>query len=100
MSGLVVDPRRPHASEKSERDSEGRVVNIIRPTSASVIVLEEFKPRFDATFAPLLRGVIRNRMRRFVLEPMRQAAEQERPRRKARWRRAEVHPERPRVRRR
>src|SRR5262245_3113861 len=83
--------------------TEGRVVNIIRPMSASVIALEEFKPRFDATFvnrfesapegtryvldaeirfhmpyalvAPLLRGVVRNRMRRFVLEPMRCAAE-------------------------
>ena len=97
--------------EVDHRD-EGRVVNIIRPMSASVIVLEEFKPRFDATFvnrfesvpqgtryvldaeirfhmpyalvAPLLQGVVRSRMRRFVLEPMRADAERERPRRKLR----------------
>jgi hypothetical protein len=108
--------------------AEGRVVNVIRPMSASVIVLDEFKPRFDATFvnrferaeqgtryvldaeirfrmpyaliAPLLRGTVRSRMRRFVLEPMRLAAERERPRRKGRPTRAEARPERPRVRRR
>jgi hypothetical protein len=88
--------------------AEGRVVNIIRPMSASVIALEEFKPHFDATFvnrfervphgtryvldaeirfhmpyalvAPLLRGVVRHRIRQFVLEPMRVIAERERPR--------------------
>ena len=88
--------------------TEGRVVNIIRPMSASVIVLEEFKRRYDATFvnrfesvpqgtryvldaevrfhmpyalvAPLLRGVVRQRMRQYVLEPMRVIAEQESPR--------------------
>jgi hypothetical protein len=108
--------------------SEGRVVNIIRPISSTVIALDEFKPRFDATFvnrfepagdgtryvldaeihfrvpyaliAPLLRGIIRRRMRRFVLEPMRDAAEPERPRRKHSPRRAKARPERPRVRRR
>ena len=97
--------------EVDHRD-EGPVVNIIRPMSASVIVLEEFKPRFDATFvnrfesvpqgtryvldaeirfplpyalvAPLLQGVVRNRVRRFVLEPMRAEAERERPRRRIR----------------
>jgi len=90
----------------------GRVVNIIRPMSASVIALEEFKPRYDATFvnrfesvpqgtryvldaeirfhmpyalvAPLLQGIVRDRMRRFVLEPMRDEAERERPRLKIR----------------
>jgi hypothetical protein len=92
--------------------TEGRVVNIIRPMSASVIALEEFKPRYDATFvnrfesvpqgtryvldaeirfhmpyaliAPLLSGIVRQRMRRYVLEPMRDEAERERPRRKVR----------------
>ncbi len=88
--------------------AEGRVVNIIRPMSASVIALEEFKRRYDATFvnrfesvlegtryildaeirfrmpyalvAPLLRGVVRRRLQQYVLEPMRVIAEQERPR--------------------
>jgi hypothetical protein len=88
--------------------AQGGVVNIIRPMSASVIALEEFKPRYDATFvnrfegvpqgtryvldaeirfrmpyalvARLLRGVVRRRMRQYVLEPMRVIAEQERPR--------------------
>ena len=108
--------------------AEGRVVNIIRPISSTVIALDEFKPRFDATFvnrfepavdgtryvldaeirfrlpfaliAPLVRWIVRRRMRRFVLEPMRDAAEPERPRRKSRPRRAEARPKRPRVRRR
>lgn len=85
--------------------TEGRVLNIIHQMSASVIVLEEFKPRYDATFvnrfervaegtryvldaeirfhmpyallAPLLHGMVRDRICRFVLEPMRRAAEQE-----------------------
>lgn len=106
--------------------AEGRVVNIIRPMSPTVIVLEELKPRFNATFvnrferaeqgtryvldadirfrlpyaliAPLLRGLVRRRMRRFVLEPMRLAAERERPRRRSRPPRAAARPERPRVR--
>ena len=88
--------------------TEGRVVNIIRPMSASVIALEEFKARYDATFvnrferaeqgtryildaeirfhmpyalvAPLLQGVVRHRLRQYVLEPMRINAERERPR--------------------
>ena len=92
--------------------ADGRVVNIIRPMSASVIALEEFKPRYDATFvnrfesvpqgtryvldaevrfhmpyalvAPLLQGIVRHRMRQYVLEPMRDEVERERPRRKVR----------------
>jgi hypothetical protein len=88
--------------------AEGRVVNIIRPMSSTVIALEEFKSRYDATFvnrfekvtqgtryvldaeirfrlpyalvAPLLRGVVRHRLRQNVLEPMRVIAEAERPR--------------------
>ena len=83
--------------------TEGAVVNIIRPLSPTVIELEEFKPRFDATFVnrferagngaryvldadvrlhmpfallgPLITPIVRRRMRRFVLEPMRSAAE-------------------------
>jgi hypothetical protein len=108
--------------------AEGRVANIIRPISPTVIALDEFKPRFDATFvnrfeaagdatryvldaeirfrmpfaliAPLVRWIVRRRMRRFVLEPMRDAAEPERPRRKSRPRQAQARPERPRLRRR
>lgn len=83
--------------------TEGRVVNIIRPESPTVIALDELKPRFAATFvnrfdaspagtqytvdadvrfrgayallAPLLHGIVRQRIRQFVLEPMRLAAE-------------------------
>lgn len=108
--------------------TEGRVLNIIRQMSASVIALEEFKPRYDATFvnrfervaegthyvldaeirfhmpyallAPLLRGLVRDRIRRFVLDPMRRAAEQEPQRLTSQRPRSEAPPERPRVRRR
>ena len=83
--------------------TEGLVVNVIRPESPTVIVLDELKPRFGATFinrfdaspagtrytvdaevrfrgvyavvAPVLRGIVRRRIRQFVLEPMRVAAE-------------------------
>ena len=83
--------------------TEGAVVNIIRPLSPTAIEVEEFKPRFDATFVnrfeprgngaryvldaevrlhmpfavlgPLIKPIVRRRMRRFVLEPMRAAAE-------------------------
>ena len=85
--------------------TEGRVVNVIRPESRTVIVLDELKPRFAATFvnrfdaspagtqytvdaevrlrgayavlAPFLRGVVRRRIRQFVLEPVRAAAERD-----------------------
>lgn len=81
----------------------GRVINILRRRSASEIELEEFKPRYDATFlnrfdavadgtrytviadvrlkmpyallAPVLRPYARRAVRRYVLEPMRAHAE-------------------------
>lgn len=81
----------------------GRVINIVRPRSPNEIVLEEFKPKFDATFlnrfeaeadgtrytvvadvrlhlpyallAPVLAGYVRRTVRRYVLDPMRAAAE-------------------------
>jgi hypothetical protein len=83
--------------------TEGAVVNVIRPRSPTVIELEEFKPRFDAPFTnrferegtgaryildadvrlhmpfallgPLVKPIVRRRMRRFVLQPMQTAAE-------------------------
>lgn len=83
--------------------TEGRVVNVIRPESPTVVALDELKPRFAATFinrfdasaagtqytveadvrfhgayallAPALGGIVRTRIRQFVLEPMRLAAE-------------------------
>ncbi len=81
----------------------GRVINVIRPLSPTEIALDEFKPTFDATFvnrfeavaegtryvvdadvrlrrpytilAPFVGGLVRRRVRRYVLEPMRVAAE-------------------------
>jgi len=81
----------------------GHVVNIIRRRSANEIELEEFKPKYDATFvsrfdavaagtrysvsadirlevpyallAPFLSGYVRRSVRRYVLEPMREYAE-------------------------
>ena len=81
----------------------GHVVNIIRRRSANEIELEEFKPKYDATFvsrfdavaagtrysvsadirlevpyallAPFLSGYVRRSVRRYVLEPMRVYAE-------------------------
>ena len=83
--------------------TEGPVTNVIRPLSPTAIELDEFKPKFDATFvnrfepvaegtryvvdaevrlrmpyaivAPLVGGLVRRRVRRYVLEPMRAAAE-------------------------
>jgi hypothetical protein len=91
--------------EVAHRD-EGPVVNVIRPRPPHVVELEEFKRRFDATFlnrfddtpegtrytvvaevrlkppfrvlAPFLRALVRRRVRRYVLEPMRAFAEAER----------------------
>ena len=108
--------------------TEGHVVNIIHPRSATVIALEEFKPKFDAAFinrfdrvpggtrytvdaqvrfhmpwallAPVLGGIVRRRVRRFVLEPMRAAADREAPRPTSRRPRVVTRPERPRVRKR
>ena len=81
----------------------GHVVNIIRRRSENEVELEEFKPKYDATFvnrfdavaggtryavsadirlrvpyallAPFLRGYVRRSVRRYVLEPMRVYAE-------------------------
>ena len=83
--------------------TEGRVVNVIRPESPTVIALDELKPRFAATFvnrfdasaagtqyavdaevrfrgvyaliAPVLASIVRRRIRQYVLQPMRVAAE-------------------------
>lgn len=82
---------------------EGKVVNLLRPKSPTLFELEELKRHFDATFsnsfepegggtrfvlaaqvrlkgayrllAPVVKPVIVSRMRRFVLEPMKAAAE-------------------------
>lgn len=86
----------------------GRVVNVLRDVSDEEIELEEFKPRYDATFVnrfepvpagtrylvradirlrgafrllgPLLGGYTRRQVRRYVLDPMRRAAEAAPPR--------------------
>ena len=99
---LLREGDRDIAVEVDHR-TEGPVVNIIRPLSPTTIALDEFKPRFDATFinrfdavddgacytldadvrlhmpfallGPLVLPLVRRRMRRFVLEPMRAAAE-------------------------
>ena len=83
----------------------GRVINVIRPASDRVIELEEHKPKYDATFAnrfdpseeatrytvvadirlrmpyallaPFVKGYVRRIVRRYVLEPMREAAERD-----------------------
>jgi hypothetical protein len=83
----------------------GPVLNVIRPTSARTIELEEHKPTYDATFlnrfeptadgtrftvvarirlrwpyallAPFVKGYVRRSVRRYVLEPMRDAAERD-----------------------
>lgn len=82
---------------------EGRVLNLLRPKSSTRFELDEFKRRYDATFvnafvaeeggtrytltahvrlkgalrwfSPIARPLIRARMRRYVLEPMKAAAE-------------------------
>lgn len=86
---------------------EGKVVNLLRPKSPTRFELEEFKRMFDATFsnsfepdrggtryvltaqirlkwpyrllAPVVKPLIVSRMRRFVLEPMKAAAERTAP---------------------
>jgi hypothetical protein len=83
----------------------GRAINVIRPLSARIIELEEHKPKYDATFvnrfepaedgtrytvvadirlrmpyallAPFVKGYVRRIVRRYVLEPMRDAAERD-----------------------
>ena len=82
--------------------SEGRVVNVLTNCGDGVIVLREFKRRYDATFvnsfehdpagtryridaevrleqpfallAPLLGGVVRRALRRYTVQPLREAA--------------------------
>lgn len=99
---LIERDARETAVEVDHR-SEGRVLNLIRPLSTTEIELAEFKPRYDAVFvnrfelvpggacygvtadvrfrlplalfAPLLGGVVRRRIRHYVLEPMRAYAE-------------------------
>ena len=84
---------------------EGTVQNVLRHVSPTRLALEEWKRRYDATFtndfvpepggtrytlagsvrlkgpyrllAPLLAPVVRARMRRYVVEPLRRAAEAE-----------------------
>jgi len=81
---------------------EGRVVNVLTDCGDGVVVLREFKRRYDATFvnrfdpapdgtrytvdaavrieqpftliAPLLRGVVERAIRRYTIEPLRAAA--------------------------
>jgi hypothetical protein len=85
---------------------EGRVINILRYVCATRIDLDEFKRRYDATFAneftgegngtrytltarvrlrwpyrfagPLLKPLVLARMRRYVVEPLKATAEAER----------------------
>ena len=85
--------------------TEGKVINIMMVVSAHEIRLEEFKRRFDARFinrfqaagqgtrysivadvqlkglarglAPLAPPIVRARLNRFVVEPMRAAVENE-----------------------
>ena len=99
----LLRERQGEITVEVDHRTEGRVVDIIRPESPSVIVLDEFKPRFAATFinrfdaspagtqytvdadvrfrgvyaliAPFLQDVVRRRIRQFVLEPLRVAAE-------------------------
>jgi hypothetical protein len=82
---------------------EGHVVNILQTRSPDTIELEEFKRKFDGTFwntfvdipggtrvtvaaqirmkglyrlaTPFIRGVVRHRIKRFVLDPLKTAAE-------------------------
>jgi hypothetical protein len=85
--------------------AEGRVVNILRDVSSTRIDLVEFKRRYDATFvnefipegegmryrltasvrlkwpyrlaAPFVKPLVLQRMRRYVVEPLKVAAESE-----------------------
>ena len=95
--------------------TEGKVINIMMVVSPHEIWLEEFKRRFDARFinrfeaacegtrysivadvqlkgmaralAPLVPRIVRARLNRFVLEPMRAAVESLLPRQQAETRR-------------
>jgi hypothetical protein len=85
---------------------EGRVLNVLRDVSPTRIELDELKRRYDATFtntfvpepggmrytlaaavrlkwpyrlvAPFVKPLVRARMRRYVVEPLKAAAERER----------------------
>lgn len=103
IRGTRLLDRQPGAvTVEVDHRSEGRVVNIIRPRPPNCIELEEFKRRFDATFlncfcrvpggsrytvrasvrikgglavlAPLFAPLVRRQVRRYLLEPMREAA--------------------------
>ena len=93
--------------------SEGKVINIMMVVSPHEIRLEEFKRSFDARFinrfeaagqgtrysivaevqlkgvaralGPLVTKIVRTRLNRFVLEPMRAAAESGQQRQQAEW---------------
>jgi hypothetical protein len=82
---------------------EGHMVNVLRTISPDTIELEEFKRKFDGTFrntfvdsprgtrvtvvaqirlkgfyrlaAPFIRGVVRDRVKRYVLDPLKSTAE-------------------------
>src|SRR6516162_9179849 len=70
---------------------EGKVVNILRDISSTRIDLVEFKRRYDATFvnefipegegmrywltAPFVKPLVLARMRRYIVEPLKVAAE-------------------------
>jgi Polyketide cyclase / dehydrase and lipid transport len=82
---------------------EGHVINRLRPVSSDTVELEEFKRRYDGTFvttfqpgpggttvtvtahirlkgfcrvlSPFLRGLVRARIRRYLLEPLKAEAE-------------------------
>ena len=104
IAGVELLRERPgEITVEVDHRTEGRVVNVIRPRSPTVIALDELKARFAATFVnrfdaspagtqytveaeirfrglyallgPALAGIARKRIRRFVLEPMRVAAE-------------------------
>jgi hypothetical protein len=86
-----------------EHRREGRVLNVLTDCGDGVVALREFKRRFNATFvnrfarvqdgtrytvdaevrikppftliAPFLRGVVERAVRRYTIEPLREAAE-------------------------
>src|SRR5262249_62328315 len=101
---LVADDGRRKTIEV-DHATEGKVINIMMVASSHEIQLEEFKRRFDARFinrfeaagqgtrysivadvplkgvaralAPLVPPIVRARLNRFVLDPMRAAVESE-----------------------
>ena len=99
----LVRRTRDELTIEVDHRTAGRVINILRRRSASEIELEEVKPKYVALFlnrfepvtggtrysvsadvrlrmpyallAPFLRGYVRRSVRRYVLEPMRAAAQ-------------------------